>query len=234
MLTAPTRVGYTFTGWYTLDVGGDRVIVSTLCLTPNDHTLYAHWAQDGVGMVTATFVDGAFVVHQQTTAGDKVAPPQVPARLGQKVAWKNGGADRNFADPVTSDITLTAFWTDEDYAVSFDTNGYGQVFPTADDGKVQYGKTYDTLPTPSGAPADRTFAGWYTLGDGGARVTAATTYSPPNPGSHTLYAHWTANEHTVSFLDANGTLLQRLTVAHNAKSPPHRKSRRGPAIPING
>ena len=44
-LPAPTRSGYTFTGWYTSANGGNRVTESTIVAAASNHTLYAHWEE---------------------------------------------------------------------------------------------------------------------------------------------------------------------------------------------
>ena len=42
-LPAPTRTGYTFTGWYTAPSGGARVLGTDIVTTAANHTLYAQW-----------------------------------------------------------------------------------------------------------------------------------------------------------------------------------------------
>ena len=54
-----------------------------------------------------------------------------------------------------------------------------------------------------------TFAGWYTAGNGGNKVTTGTVVS----SSHTsLYAHWTANKYTVTFNSNGGSSVSKKTV----------------------
>ena len=42
-LPEPTRVGYTFDGWYTSKTGGTKVVRDTTVTESKNHTLYAHW-----------------------------------------------------------------------------------------------------------------------------------------------------------------------------------------------
>ncbi len=42
-LPVPTRIGYTFTGWYTEELDGTQVTESTKITDPSAYTLYAHW-----------------------------------------------------------------------------------------------------------------------------------------------------------------------------------------------
>ena len=44
--TSPTRTGYTFDGWYTAAEGGTLVDENTTIVSPNNHTLYAHWTPE--------------------------------------------------------------------------------------------------------------------------------------------------------------------------------------------
>jgi uncharacterized repeat protein (TIGR02543 family) len=64
---------------------------------------------------------------------------------------------------------------------------------------VTFGSAYGTLATTS--RTGYSFAGWFTVASGGSQATTSTVVSTAS--DHTLYAHWTANNYTVSF-DANG------------------------------
>ena len=95
---------------------------------------------------------------------------------------------------VTEDVTFYAQFISKDKTctVNFDANG-GTVDPTSLE--APYLGTYGTLPTPERAGYN--FAGWYTAADGGTEVTAETTVETDQP--HTLYAHWTGKQYTVTF-----------------------------------
>lgn len=64
---------------------------------------------------------------------------------------------------------------------------------------IIYGKTYGELPTP--ARTGYTFAGWYTAGSGGNRIISSSVVT--SVSNHTLYAHWTPKQYTVTY-NANG------------------------------
>ncbi len=118
--TSPTRVGYTFGGWYkenTLktpwDFANDTVT--------SDITLYAKWTQNApLETYTVTFEEnGGTPVTNITgvTSGDKITAPTHPTRAGYSFGgWykENTLATLwDFAtDTVTSNITLYAKWTE--------------------------------------------------------------------------------------------------------------------------
>lgn len=79
---------------------------------------------------------------------------------------------------------------------------------------VTYGESYGSLPTPT--RKGYTFDGWYTAKTGGEKITSAskvTTF-----GIHTLYAHWTPRQYTVTFDPTGGTVTpQSETVTYDSR-----------------
>ena len=82
------------------------------------------------------------------------------------------------------------------YTVNFDPNG-GVVSKASM--AVTYGKAYGALPTPT--RMGYTFDGWYTELTGGTKIVSSTMVG--SSAGSTLYAHWKANQYTVTF-DPNG------------------------------
>lgn len=76
--------------------------------------------------------------------------------------------------------------------VTYDANG-GKVTTTSQ--TVYLDSAYGTLPTPS--RNGYKFAGWYTSSSGGSVVTSSSVVS--NKNDHTLYAHWTLTNYTVTY-----------------------------------
>ena len=97
-----------------------------------------------------------------------------------------------------------AFFTPNKYTVNFNANG-GSVSTTSK--TVTYDATYGTLPTPT--RDGYTFNGWWTAATGGTQVTADTKVQIT--ATQTLYAHWTANDYTI-------TLNSDLATSHGTKS----------------
>ena len=85
------------------------------------------------------------------------------------------------------------------YTVNFGPNG-GEVSKASM--AVTYGKAYGTLPTPT--RMGYTFDGWYTALTGGTKIVSSTMVG--SSAGSTLYAHWKANQYTVTFEPNGGTV----------------------------
>ena len=67
--------------------------------------------------------------------------------------------------------------------------------------QVAYEGTYGSMPSPT--RTGYTFAGWWTAASGGTQVTSSTTVTIPS--NHTLYAHWTPNNYTLTAAPNSGS-----------------------------
>jgi len=54
-IPTPTKLGYTFLGWYTAASGGTRVTRDTRVTQTKNHTLYAHWKADRITCPELTY-----------------------------------------------------------------------------------------------------------------------------------------------------------------------------------
>ena len=150
---------------YAYDCGSSKPVTFKLTLT------------DGC---TVTFdTDGGSAVESQTVvSGQKAVRPADPARTGYTFAgWYLDGEVYDFDTPVTTDLTLTAHWTANQYTITLDTAGGREIAPITQD----YG-------TPITAPADPTregytFAGW-------DKAIPATMPAE----NMTITAQWTVNQ----------------------------------------
>ena len=116
------------------------------------------------------------------------------------LGWKDKNTDEVVGKIPTSATgikNVAAQWTANEYTVTFDANG-GTVTP--DTMTLTHGDVYGELPTPT--RDGYTFAGWFTDPNGGAKVEQGDVVT----ASHTLYAHWTANEYDVTFNANDGTV----------------------------
>ena len=89
------------------------------------------------------------------------------------------------------------------YTVTFDGNG-GTASNSSS--KVTFDSTYGsgTAGWKGTARTGWTFLGWFTEAEGGTEITSSTIVSTPE--DHTLYAHWSPNEYTVTFNCDEGTV----------------------------
>ena len=108
------------------------------------------------------------------------------------------------------------FWEPNRFMVTFDPN----------DGEAAATNVEQVTGTTYNLPLDAvhlgaTFDGWWTMIEGGARVTPVTQVMQTRP--HTFYAHWISNKYNVRF-DANGGIgdmdVQEFTVATSARLSP--------------
>jgi uncharacterized repeat protein (TIGR02543 family) len=86
------------------------------------------------------------------------------------------------------------------YTLYFDANG-----GSCDTNSIEVpnGMAIGTLPTPT--RENYGFAGWYTEADGGTQVTDGTVFSSMD--DITIYAHWNANQYTVSWDTGAGYVI---------------------------
>ena len=188
-LPQPTRTYYTFEGWYTAKVNGEKVSSTSNVSLAANHTLYARWKRN---TVTVSFnLNGATgsIASRTYNVGDKYY--SLPVVTNAPTGYYFGGwyTSVTGGTKVTEDTTvyssrkcLYAHYIAKSVSVSFDTDG-GDPLPNI---SVTYGATYGTLPEPT--KEGYYFDDWYTAKSGGTRVTASTKVTKDT--KHTLYARW--------------------------------------------
>jgi len=197
---APTRTGYTFTGWR--DQSGNPIAAgATFTVTLNRYLLSAQWsaidynisyAAAGGGAVPATFTKQ---ITQSFTVANAIS------KTGYTFAgWSDGtltyGAGANYIVS-SNNVTLTAQWTPNVYTITYDWNG-GSGSSTAST-SYTVGDLAVTLPLVGNHVKDGyQFGGWSTTSSGSS-VGAA--YTPTS--SLTLFAVWGSGTFTITY-NANG------------------------------
>ncbi|MBR1689365.1 MAG: InlB B-repeat-containing protein [Oscillibacter sp.] len=207
-VTAPTRAGYTFNGYFTASSGGTKYYNANgtsakTCDLSANVTLYAQWtantyavaldAQSGSGgtaSVTATYGAAMPAVTPPTRTGYTFGGYFTGTDGSGTQYYSAAGASvNNWA--VAGAATLYALWTADTYTVDFDPQG-GTACESI---SVRYDAPYGALPTPT--LANYTFTGWFTLPEGGTQITAASTVAVTD--DQTLYAHWTLNAVAITY-----------------------------------
>jgi uncharacterized repeat protein (TIGR02543 family) len=200
--SAPTRIGYTFGGWY-FDSG--LTIAYTFTTMPEgDITLYAKWT---INEYTISFNsnEGSAVTAITQDYGTAVSAPSAPTRIGYTFGGWYFDSGLTIAYTFTTmpegDITLYAKWTINEYTISFNSNEGSAVTAITQD--------YGTAVSAPSAPTriGYTFGGWYF--DSG--LTIAYTFTTMPEGDITLYAKWTINEYTISFNSNEGSAVTAIT-----------------------
>ena len=125
------------------------------------------------------------IASQTVISGGTISRPTNPTKEGYTFKWWTNLMDDsefNFATPVTSDISLRAVWTKNQYTITFNSNGGSSVSSQT----VSYG---DTISKPSNPTRDGyTFKYWSTSSSGSEYNFNTTVNS-----NMTLYAIWEQN-----------------------------------------
>ena len=132
----------------------------------------------------------ADLVTEAVRFGTPIVAPEAPAKTGYTFAGWGVGAQATMPD---QDTVYTARWTAVSYAVTFDFNYVNA--PESVTGSQSYDQTYQLPITPS--RTGYTFLGWFTATEAGNQVLSTTIVAETS--AHALYAHWQANQYTVSF-----------------------------------
>ncbi|ECL0265103.1 InlH/InlC2 family class 1 internalin [Listeria monocytogenes] len=115
--TAPTKEGYTFTGWYDAKTGGNKWDFSTDKMPAENITLYAQFT---INSYTASFDNDGKITTQKVTYQSLLEEPAAPTKTGYTFkGWydaKTGGAKWDFATGKmpAGNITLYAQFTKND------------------------------------------------------------------------------------------------------------------------
>ena len=208
------KEGYEFVGWFTEPDGGGNQITNDM---PTDDTikkLYPHFIPKEYE-ISFDKQDGTESDKIKVTYDSVYENLPIPEREG----YTFGGwyLDTDYTEEIrngdkvqiTDNTNLYAKWIPNKYTVTLDGNG-GSVTPTSIE--VTYNYIYSGLPTPT--RTGYTFAGWYTEREGGSIVNTTDTVSILS--NITLYAHWTANNYTITFNANGGSVGTVLTVTYDS------------------
>ena len=177
----PTRVGYTFVGWYS--DSGLTAFYDFETPVLGDVYLFAKWEEKAVYKVDFHTDGGSIVEAQNVVENEKAVKPADPAREGYDfLGWyKDNGltAAYDFENPVTENLTLYAKW-EKFYTVTFNTNG-GSAVP------VQKIKENEKATKPLDPTRDGyDFVNWYP----DREWTTSFDFDSPVTGDLILYAKW--------------------------------------------
>jgi uncharacterized repeat protein (TIGR02543 family) len=210
--TAPTRAGYTLSGWSATD-GGTVVTFPFAHGKTANFTMYAIWAANAL-TITYDSKSGSSVANGSVNTGASIsAAPTAPTRAGYTFGgWSatDGGTAVTFpyAHGETANFTLYAIWTANSLTVTYDSKGGTAV----SNGSVNTAASISSAPT---APtrAGYTFSAWSAT-DGGTAITFP--YAHGKTASFTLYALWTAGSLVITFDSKGGTSVSNGSTSSGA------------------
>ena len=202
--------GSSFVGWNTAKDGSgtsyiENALVSKLVSEANGElVLYAQWKTNAYVITLdpngGTISNNSIIRNYDDLYGEL----ETPLKEGYEFAgWylDDTKVEESTNILVSSNHTLKAKWTANEYLVILNPNG-GEI--DNDEVMVKYGSTYGELVSPT--RTGYTFQGWYTAIDGGEKVTSTTQVKITS--TQNLYAHWKANEYTVTLDVAGGTIAE--------------------------
>ena len=216
-LTALTKDGYTFDGWYQddADLGKTEKLIKDQTLkgakkwelygklTPNEYTVTFDPNAEGASVAPTS---------QLVTFDAAYGELPTPTREGYTFeGWylsKTEFTDANKVEATTivktpGDHMLYANWAANTYTVTFNPNADdATVAPTSQ--LVTFDAAYGELPTPT--RENYRFVGWYL---NGVRVTKDTIVK--TAANHTLLAGWSRSYYalTINYVDRNGKKLEK-------------------------
>ena len=174
----------TFAGWK-VKSGSGTISNSTYTFGTDDGEITATYTENTVDLPTLTKAGYKFDGwYTQKTGGTKVDTPYMP----------------------TSDTTLYAHWTEEEYTITFNP-GDGATVDTQTK-KVTYDQPYGELPTPT--KEGSTFIGWFDSNDN--KIESTTTVK--TTGDTTLTAKYEVNKYKVTYKNDDGTTISTETVEY--------------------
>ena len=189
-----TGTSYGSAATYTPSYNGSTSITLYAQCSPNNYTVVYN-GNNNTGGSTASSSHTYDSAKNLTKNGFTKAYTVTYNANGGSVSPASATAACTFGGWATSS-TGEATYSDQQSVINLTTtaNGKYNLYATWSGGKLS------SLPTPT--RDGYTFDGWYTAASGGTKVTTSTELSSDT----TLYAHWKANNYTVTFI-AEGVSL---------------------------
>ena len=197
-LTIPEVEGYTFGGWYadenrTIEFDFTKPIKSNT-------TVYAKWTANDYYVSFVTEHGDPPTSQNVKYNNPATNPGELTAEGYTFIGWyadEDHNTKFDFSTPITSNTTVYAKWTANDYEVSFITE-HGDT-PTSQN--VKYNNPADD---PGKLTAEGyTFIGWYTDED----RTIEFDFSTPITGDTKVYAKWEKNAPNTYALNVSGAFV---------------------------
>ena len=205
----PTDNAKEFLGWFDAKEGGAQVLTWS---AQTNLTLYAQYKQKSA--LTMTFnSDGKTYKTVSVAYGDSATEPDRPTKEGYAFdKWLLEGEAYDFASPVTSNLTLYASWTINQYTLTFNPGSGNRMLNNASAVVTRnYENSYPVSEEAVNGNHLLGFAGWYDAPANGNRVTTWDAKT-----DLTLYARYTDKETVAITFDANALSVEGYPLRVNA------------------
>ena len=210
-LPVPQRNGYYFVGWFT-EGNPNEITESSIVKVAGNHVLYAKWTNQSYFVEFEGNNGTPSLASMKVYYDSKYGALPTAERTGYTfVGWftdKTGSVQitNNDTVDIIENETFYAHWYPNNYTVSLIGNG-GFVGDRAESTiNVTYDSDYRGLPYP--VRTGHTFLGWYTDTDTKVQSNAVVKITSDE---HSFFAHWEANNYTVSFDTNGGTNIAKLS-----------------------
>ncbi|MEI6580123.1 MAG: InlB B-repeat-containing protein, partial [Eubacteriales bacterium] len=224
--TAPTRTGYSFSGWSKSQLL-PQIVSWPYSMEAFISTFYAVWTPKNYtvsfdpfgGKINNTSGIKSSTVSFENSYGAGTLGFPTPIKVGSTFnGWFTAGGVRIYADTIvqiTATQTLTASWTLNGFTVTYDLNNGGTGTPPS-----AFTASYGTpVPLPTSGYANAkpgySFLGWNTTN---SATTGLSSFAVPEGGA-TLYAVWQVKKYTVSFNLNGGTGEAPVSIYDNFGTP---------------
>ena len=205
-----TKTGHSFDGWWTTATGGTKY-GSTTTLTGNIR-VYAHWKPNPVTLSYNGNGNTGGSTAATTCYYGQSCTPATNGFTKNGYTWSGwydqaSGGTKYTTITLTAAKTLYAHWGANPITISFNANGgTGTTTP-----QTCYYNTSCTLKSNSFSRTGYSYEAWYTAASGGSKLTTITATA-----NTTVYAHWKANNYTLTYSPSGLCSPTTKTVAYNS------------------
>lgn len=242
-----SRTGYTYIGWRLDDKDNGTAYADgeeVENLTSEDGatlTMYAQWssneydisfnanAKDATGATPSMHMSYDETRNLTKNGFSRTGYIFSGWRLSDAVSgteYADGASVANLSSESNGSVTLYAQWTPISYRIRFDGNK-ADATGTTPEMSMRYGETKTLSPNGFSSPSAK-WTGWNASADGTgisySNGQGVKNLTAEDGGTVTLYAQWSTNYYTVTFVDGHdGTTISTARVRHGADAIPPTK-----------
>lgn len=198
--TDPTRLGYTFMGWYSDSALENAFVFNQMPI--GGANLYAKWS---INSYTLTFItNGGTTIDSMTELFNTSITAPVSTKLGY--TFQGWYTEADFVNAYTfvtmghENLTLYAKWSINNYTVTFESNGGTTITPIT----APYDQVIEAPIQPE--KPNHTFMGWYI----DVEFTTPFVFDKMPLNGGTLYAKWMVTVYTITYIIEGEEIKQEI------------------------